>query len=307
MFWRRAPVARATNAEPSLPFYLALRRTHKTCAATLPVNLPDTRRTEHAAGARPRPPTLSKHPPLPLPMRLVARRPLAPPATTSTARRPRAPFRVESRRVTVRAAGDPPDPPGTPQPPPPPVDAPPPDETARWLPSFLPFSRLSLDAATWLAASAPSTTLQDGEVVQAIDAPASLIVLRAGALTVDTPPPPILTLAPDASDAATRRSYVAGPGAAFGAADVLARRPAPLALTAGPGLATILTMDATLLDELATRFPGAERELLVGTADAGAVDAAAARAELAAAASRAAALQPYLVTAPKRGIVGQSK
>ena len=243
-------------------------------------------------------------------MRLhLARRPLPP--ATSAARRPRAPVRVESRRVTVRATGDLPELPATPQPLPypPPVDDSSLDEHTRWLLSFLPFSRLSLDAATWLAASASSTTLQDGEVVQAIGAPASLFVLRAGALTVDTPPPAdaILTLASDASGEYTRRSYVAGPGAAFGAADVLAGRPAPFALTAGPGPATILTMDATLLDELATRFPGAERELLVGTADAGAVDAAAARAELAAAASRAAALQPYLVTAPKRGIVGRSK
>lgn len=241
----------------------------------------------------------------------LLRRP-APPAPALTPRRRHA-VRVEPWRVTARAAGD-----GTFNAPaaPDPLPAPPAlDETAldgdtRWLLSFLPFSRLSLDAATWLAASAPVVELADGDVVQAAGAPADLVVLRAGALTVEPPAPDgaaITTLASGSDDSTSRRSYVAGPGAAFGAADVLARRPAALTLTAGPGRATVLRMGAALLDELAARFPGAERELLVGTADAGNVDAAAARAELAAAADRAAALQPYLVTAPKRGIVGRSK
>ena len=135
----------------------------------------------------------------------------------------------------------------------------------------------------------------------------SIVVVRSGALTVDAPDGDTTDDGGGDSSTSQRRTYVAGPGAAFGAADVLARRPASLSLAAGPGPATVLVMDAALIDALAARCPGAERELLVGVADAGTVDAAAARAELAAAADRAAALQPYLVTAPKRGIVGRSK
>lgn len=41
----------------------------------------------------------------------------------------------------------------------------PPDEETAWLTQFLPFSRLSLDAATWLAANAERETLSPGQKV----------------------------------------------------------------------------------------------------------------------------------------------
>ena len=77
---------------------------------------------------------------------------------------------------------------------------------------------------------------------------------------------------------------------------------------------TILRVTPSILDALARKFPGAERALLSGAVDAGeeaaalaAADAAAMRQELQDAATRAAALQPFLVVSPKRGIVGVSR
>jgi len=76
----------------------------------------------------------------------------------------------------------------------------------------------------------------------------------------------------------------------------------------------ILRVTPSVLDSLAQKFPGAERALLSGAVDAGeqaaalaAADASALRQELQDAARRSAALQPYLVTSPKRGIVGASR
>jgi len=123
--------------------------------------------------------------------------------------------------------------------------------------------------------------------------PPALVAVRSGGVTVSTPP-----VTPGTDPAV----YFAGPGAVFGAADVIAERPASVTLVAAATPTVVLRMPPSLIADMAVRFPGAEREILVGAVDAG----ASAAADAAAAAGRAAALQPCLVAAPKRGIVGRS-
>ena len=269
-----------------------------------------------------------------------------------------------------------------------------PSPDAAWLLGFLPFSRLSTDAANYLAEVAEVEAIPAGGAIVAPGDPPGLAVIRAGTATVTSP------------NAA--RPYTVGPGAAFGLRSILAGQPLYLGATAGrggggggsgggggpvvvvdptaagagasPALASLedarrgaapplprtgaalvpdasgeVTLEvspsvaspfeeggsgdapaaaattttpaaalpsadqaptlvwrfqATIMDALAARFPGAERELLAGAAEraeAEAAAAASARAELEADRARAAALAPYLVTSPKRGIIGTSK
>lgn len=225
------------------------------------------------------------------------------------------------------------------------------DAETAWLTQFLPFSRLSLDAATWLAANAERETLSPGQKIIEPGGPPSLVAVRSGRVGVarapeggalasstsssssedDAPSSPSSSPSPPPSYTA------AGPGASFGAADLLAGRPSRsdvIALGEGAGgegaskdsgsspfpassletATTVLRITPSILASLAEKFPGAERALLSGAVDAGeeaaalaAADAAALRRELEDAARRAAALQPFLVTSPKRGIVGGSR
>jgi len=250
-----------------------------------------------------------------------------------------------------------------------------PTPDAAWLLTFLPFSRLSTDAANYVVSVAEPASIPAGEVIVSPGDQPGLTVIRAGNATVTSP------------NAA--RPYTVGPGAAFGIRSILSGQPLYLGATAGrggsaaaaaslalasledaaaagdgrPPVAALLadtTGEATLevsgavtspfeaggpgapaaaagpadpapatppppppppptlvwrfpasiLDQLASRFPGAERELLAGAAEraeAEAAAAASARAELEDDRARGAALQPYLVTAPKRGVIGASK
>ena len=256
----------------------------------------------------------------------------------------------------------------------------PPDDETAWLTKFLPFSRLSLDAATWLAANPEREVLSPGQKVLVPGAlsffpfsffvppfcyslrlteklkttkthvsssfpslflstsisskhfvstggPPALVAVRSGRVGVARAVG--ISASSSSSSSPPSRYTAAGSGASFGASDLLADTPSRGDVVAlgvlGDGDSSssssltsastrILRIAPAILSELARKFPGAERALLSGAVDAGeeaaalaAADAAALRQELRDAAERAAALQPFLVTSPKRGIVGASR
>lgn len=101
--------------------------------------------------------------------------------------------------------------------PPSPELAPTPD--AAWLLSFLPFSRLSTDAANWLASIADVYSIPAGEVIVSPGDPPGLTVIRSGTAVVTSPN--------------ADRPYAVGPGAAFGLRAILAGAPIYLGAVAG--------------------------------------------------------------------------
>ena len=186
------------------------------------------------------------------------------------------------------------------------------DEETAWLTQFLPFSRLSLDAATWLAANAERETLSPGQKVLEPGGAPALVAVRSGRVGVARRAVAVKSTASDSSSSSSSaaatpssstttpsRYTAAGPGASFGAADLLANRPsrsdvialgeaAEAPSSSSPSSSSssssssvssvsssletttkILRITPSILNSLAEKFPGAERALLSGAGAAG--------------------------------------
>lgn len=185
---------------------------------------------------------------------------------------------------------------------------------------LLSFSLLSFHPSTTTGGPPALVAVRSGRVGVARE-----VECRASApLTTSSSTSTSSSSSSSSSSSTSSRYTAAGPGASFGASDLLANRASRSDIvTLGDGgedsssiaaTTTILRITPAILNKLAELFPGAERALLFGAVDAGeeaaalaAADAAALRQELQDAAKRAAALQPFLVTSPKRGIVGVSR